>query len=72
MEEPLLAPIVTDEAESAVPDQPFNRPVRHVAVTSAAVGRRPRGYSIKLRSTHTADLSVGPYVIDSRRADLSG
>ena len=30
VKEPFLSAIVTDEPESAIPDQPFNRAVRHV------------------------------------------
>jgi hypothetical protein len=41
MEKPLLAPIVADETETAIPDQAFNRAVRHVAVPPRAVAGRP-------------------------------
>src|SRR5947208_5634161 len=51
MEEPLLTTVVADEAESAIPDQPFNRAVRHVDVPPRAVARRPCGDAINFRST---------------------
>ena len=62
MEEPLLTTIITDEAESAIPDQPFNRAVRHVDVPPRAVARRPCGSPIKFRSVHA-------YLNNLRHAD---
>jgi hypothetical protein len=52
MEEPLLTTVITDEAESAIPDQPFNRAVRHVDAPPRTVARRPCGSPIKFRSVH--------------------
>jgi hypothetical protein len=37
MKEPLLPAVVTDESETAIPNQPFNRTVRHVDVPPRAV-----------------------------------
>ena len=63
MEEPLLTAIVADEAESAIPDQPFNRAVRHVDVPPRTVARRPCGTAIKFRSVHA-------YLNNLRHADV--
>ena len=62
MEEPLLTAIVANEAESAIPDQPFNRAVRHVDVPPRTVARRPWGSPIKFRSVHA-------YLNNLRHAD---
>ena len=51
MKEPLLSAIVTDEPESAIPDQPFNRAVRHVDVPPRTVDGPSWMETIKLRST---------------------
>jgi len=51
MKEPLLSAIVTDEPESAIPDQPFNRAVRHVDVPPGTVDGPSWINPIKLRST---------------------
>ena len=51
VKEPLLAAIVANEAESAIPNQPFNRAVRHVDVPPQAIDGSPYGYAIKFHST---------------------
>jgi len=66
MEEPLLAPIVADEAESAIPDQSLNRAVRHVAAPPRAVAGRPWWRCIKLRSTSGAPSATGDDYLNKR------
>jgi len=51
VKEPLLAAIVANEAESAIPNQPFDRAVRHVDVPPQAIDGSPYGYAIKFHST---------------------
>src|SRR5437870_1007249 len=75
MEEPFLTAIIADEAESAIPDQPFNRAIRHVDVPPRAIDRRPCVGAIKLRSSrHRASRHDEPGVryLKSRRQADSG
>ena len=41
VKKPLLAPVVTNESESAIADQPFDRAVRHVDVPPRTVDGPP-------------------------------
>src|SRR5438132_13472399 len=49
MEEPFLTAVIADEAESAIPDQPFKRAVRHVDVPPRPVASPPFLPTIKRR-----------------------